>query len=218
MKAFHSPFLLCAASLAFFLAVPGGLRADEAAASAKLREALKSVTLQLRALQEQNATLQAAKDASDLAAKGLQDKLDADAKQAKADREAAEAEQAKLASRIIVLQRQLDTAITRNLALFKLGNEILTRYEHFGLGDALAAKEPFTQNARVKLENFVQEYQDKLGEQRVVSGRIPAGEAPAPLPAPDTTASNTPAPAEAKGASSEAAPVPPATPSTPNSK
>ena len=79
----------------------------------------------------------------------------------------AENERAKLAGQVIDLQRKLADRESKNLALFKLANEILKRYEHFGLGDALAAKEPFTGIARVKLENLVQDYQDKLADQRV---------------------------------------------------
>lgn len=77
-----------------------------------------------------------------------------------------ESERAKLAGQVIELQRKLADRETKNLILFKLANEILTRYERFGLGDALAAKEPFTGIARVKLENLVQDYQDKLADQR----------------------------------------------------
>jgi chromosome segregation ATPase len=78
-----------------------------------------------------------------------------------------EAERAKLAEQVIELQRKVADRETKNLALYKLANEILTRYERFGLGDALAAKEPFTGLARVKLENYVQDYQDKIADQRV---------------------------------------------------
>jgi hypothetical protein len=51
--------------------------------------------------------------------------------------------------------------------LFKTANEILTRYEKFALGEALLAKEPFTGIARVKLESQVQDYQDKIADERV---------------------------------------------------
>lgn len=77
-----------------------------------------------------------------------------------------ESNRAKLAGQVIELQRKLADREGKNLALFKLANEILARYERFGLGDALAAKEPFTGIARVKLENLVQDYQDKLADQR----------------------------------------------------
>jgi chromosome segregation ATPase len=79
----------------------------------------------------------------------------------------AESERVKLAGQVIELQRKVADREVKNLALFKLANEILTRYERFGLGDALAAKEPFTGISRVKLENLVQDYQDKIAEQRV---------------------------------------------------
>jgi chromosome segregation ATPase len=78
-----------------------------------------------------------------------------------------EAARAKLAGESIVLKRKLEDRERKNAALFKLGNEILTRYEKFGLGEALAAREPFTGLARVKLENLVQDYQDKIADQRV---------------------------------------------------
>ena len=78
-----------------------------------------------------------------------------------------EAERVKLSGQVIELQRKVADRETKNVALFKLANEILTRYERFGLGDALAAKEPFTGLARVKLENYVQDYQDKIADQRV---------------------------------------------------
>lgn len=78
-----------------------------------------------------------------------------------------ESERAKLSGQVIELQRKLADREVKNLTLFKLANEILRRYERFGLGDALAAKEPFTGIARVKLENLVQDYQDKLTDQRV---------------------------------------------------
>jgi|ERR1700730_17488177 len=78
-----------------------------------------------------------------------------------------EAARVKLAGESIVLKRKLEDRERKNAELFKLGNEILTRYEKFGLGDALAAKEPFTGLTRVKLENLVQDYQDKIADQKV---------------------------------------------------
>jgi chromosome segregation ATPase len=91
---------------------------------------------------------------------------------------AKEAARAQLALQAALLQRTVDDRETKNLALFKIGNEILTRYEKFGLGDALAAKEPFVGGTRVKLENLVQDYKYKLLDQAVTSGQ-PPGPAPA---------------------------------------
>jgi chromosome segregation ATPase len=91
-----------------------------------------------------------------------------------------EADRAKLATDKILLQRRVDDLETKNQELFKIGNDILTRYEKFGLGQALAAKEPFIGLTRVKLENQVQDYQDKLLDQK-------SAPQPAPVSAPAST-------------------------------
>jgi chromosome segregation ATPase len=78
-----------------------------------------------------------------------------------------ETERAKFASENIVLQRKVEDRERKNLELFRIGNEILKRYEKFGLGEAITAKEPFTGITRVKLENLVQGYEDALADNRV---------------------------------------------------
>ncbi len=79
---------------------------------------------------------------------------------------AAEARCVRLTNENKALQRRLADREAKNLALFLIGNEILTRYEDFSLGKALAAKEPFVGRTRAKLETLVQDYQDKLLDQR----------------------------------------------------
>jgi len=79
----------------------------------------------------------------------------------------AEAQGAKLAKEAIVQERRAADMEAKNLALFLVANEILTRYEEFSLGNAIRAKEPFVGNTRTKLENLVQAYQDKILDQRV---------------------------------------------------
>jgi chromosome segregation ATPase len=79
---------------------------------------------------------------------------------------ATEAKRAKLAEDVILLKRTVAEREAQNRELFKTGNEILTRYEKFGLGTALSAREPFTGLTRVKLQNLVQDYQDKLLDQK----------------------------------------------------
>jgi chromosome segregation ATPase len=78
-----------------------------------------------------------------------------------------EAERQKLAEHCILLERVVADQKAKNAEMFKLGNEILTRYEKFGLGTAITAREPFTGLMRVKLQNLVQDYSDKLNEQRI---------------------------------------------------
>ena len=221
------------------LLLPAGLsRADDAADAAaeahmrQLRDALKSMTVQLRDAQNQAVAAQAAQAASDAANKDLQAKVDdlttkltAATTQAAADKTASdkaiadlntqladkttqnglltddlkkqkdaydevaqletlkEADRLKLAAQCVLLQRLVDDREAKNLALFKTGNEILTRYEQFSLGDALAAKEPFIGVYRVKLENLVQDYKDKLLDNAVVSGQPPSSPPPATTPA-----------------------------------
>lgn len=76
-----------------------------------------------------------------------------------------EAERSRYAAQAAGLERRLADCRDRNAQLYRLGMEILERYRAFGRGEALAAREPFTGNARVKLENLVQDYGDKLLEQ-----------------------------------------------------
>ena len=76
-----------------------------------------------------------------------------------------EAERAKLSAKAADLERTAADLRSRNAELYKLASEILTRYEQFGLGKALSAREPFTGNARVKLQAIVQDYNDKLLDQ-----------------------------------------------------
>ncbi len=114
-----------------------------------------------------------------------------------------EAARSQYAMQAVVLQRTVDDRETKNLALYKLGSDILKRYEQFGLGDAISAKEPFVGVSRVKLENLVQDYKNKLLDQAVTSGqplpplpiapRAENGAKPAPLPAVNAEKSASPA-------------------------
>lgn len=79
------------------------------------------------------------------------------------------AERDKEAGENIIAKRTVADRETKNRELYRLASEILTRYEKFGLGDALAAREPFTGVTRTKLENLVQDYSDKIADQRVRS-------------------------------------------------
>ncbi|MGH6643465.1 MAG: hypothetical protein ACRED3_12295 [Bradyrhizobium sp.] len=80
---------------------------------------------------------------------------------------AIDGKRADLASKVILKDRQLAEAQRKNAALYDLGKEILRRYEHYGLGDAIAAREPFTGIAKVKLENYVQDQGDKLADGKI---------------------------------------------------
>ncbi|CAN5764230.1 hypothetical protein BH11VER1_BH11VER1_29910 [soil metagenome] len=88
-------------------------------------------------------------------------------KQAAQVANATEAKRAGLAEKVILLDRQVADQRVRNSELYKLGTEVLKRYENFGLGTAILAREPFTGIAKVKFETLVQDYQDKLVDQKI---------------------------------------------------
>jgi uncharacterized coiled-coil protein SlyX len=95
-----------------------------------------------------------------------------------------EAQRAKFESQAIGLQRRVEDDESKNLALYNLGKDILGRYEKFGLGTAITAREPFVGITKVKLENLVQDYSDKLLDQTVKPG---ASAPPAPKASPSPT-------------------------------
>lgn len=78
-----------------------------------------------------------------------------------------DAERAKLADEAVVLKRTIADRERKNIALFNLSNEILTRYENFSLGKSLAAKEPFIGTSRVQVENLVQGYKNHILDNRL---------------------------------------------------
>jgi len=123
-----------------------------------------------------------------------------------------EAARKQYAIQAATLQRTVDDREAKNLALYKLAGEILTRYEKFGLGEALEAKEPFTGLARVKLETLVQDYKNKILDQAVTSGQtaknsfqpvnsVPATQVPKTA---DHADPNAPRPAEPVGSTATA--------------
>lgn len=90
-----------------------------------------------------------------------------------------ESERAKFEAKSIQLDRTVKNLEVKNLAMYKAGMETLDRYEKFGLGDALLAREPFIGTTKVKFENLIQDLADKLSDARPQAGD---GE---PMPAPE---------------------------------
>lgn len=95
----------------------------------------------------------------------------------------------------MLLDRRVTEQQAKNTTMYQIGVEILDRYEKFGLGDALTAREPFIGKTRVKFQNLVQEFQDKLTEQRIKPSATASRE-----PSPPAAAQN-----ERKAKSTEAA-------------
>lgn len=78
-----------------------------------------------------------------------------------------ESERAKLDAKSLKLERQIANQQVKNLEMYKAGMETLERYEKFGLGDALIAREPFIGTTKVKFQNLIQDLADKLTDARV---------------------------------------------------
>lgn len=78
-----------------------------------------------------------------------------------------EAARAQLEAQNVVLTERATSCEVKNAELFNVGNEILDRYSGVSLADTLAIREPFVGFKRVELQNLVQDYQDKLLDQRV---------------------------------------------------
>jgi len=195
-----------------FLLSPTPLIAVEEAGDpvvAKLREALRASTLQLRDAQGKIADLQA----SEIASERKITKLEKEIKNLKAEAvkernvqanaiselqneltrtkaasaghqtavgkwrkeygeaieraRKAEAATKKSDSQVVKLKRLVESQRYQNIRMYKVGMEILDRYDNFWFGDALLAREPFVGNTRVKLQNLAQEGQDKLLAARI---------------------------------------------------
>ena len=73
-----------------------------------------------------------------------------------------EAARSEFATKNAALESRVSDLRTRNQALFKTGNEILDKYRKYSLGEAIAAREPFTGLTKVKLQNQFQEYGNQL--------------------------------------------------------
>ncbi|RYD81230.1 MAG: phage major capsid protein [Verrucomicrobiaceae bacterium] len=180
-------------------------------AELRMREQLRSTTLQLRTIQGERDALNAAKTQLESEKKTLTEQVEKLTKESAAEKTAAnktiaeveakvaqqateiaqlqeslekwkkahgevstvaqkkEAERGSLAAQKIELDRLVADQRRKNLEMFKIGNDILDRYKNFGLGTALGAREPFVGTTRVKLQNLVQDYKDKLAEQRIKS-------------------------------------------------
>lgn len=101
---------------------------------------------------------------------GALDKWKAAYNEAVSAARAKEAERAKLATQVGGLTQRATSCEAKNAELFKVGNEILDRYKNVDFGDVLRDREPFIGTSRVKLQNIVQDYEDKLLDQKATSG------------------------------------------------
>ena len=156
--------------LATLQASQGAVAEENKALSAKFEALKKQIAVDRTAADKSAATLAAQVAEQKAAIAKLNEALEkakTEGEKAAQAARSAEAQVAKTASENVLLERRAADREAKNLALFLIANEILSRYEEFSLGNALRAKEPFVGLTRTKLENLVQDYQDKIQEQRV---------------------------------------------------
>jgi chromosome segregation ATPase len=177
----------------------GAARADTE--TDKLREALRSATMQTRALEDQRAASQAKiaeaeKDKAALkaqvdAAKAEIKKLEKQQRDAvdefnqrlterdetldkwkSAYEEAAtvartkDAERAKFEGEATTYKASTKSCLAKNTLLMKVGRELLHRYEDVNFGDMAVAREPLFGEQRIRIQNLLQDYNDRLLDQK----------------------------------------------------
>lgn len=202
------PFVLALA----LLTASGGLASADQDTETRLREALRTATGQLRALEDERAALQARISVAEKERDALKAQVAATKDQLAAARKETAAEAGKVAEletrageqagaldrmqgvlgqcrsandKAISLGKSLeeegrrlsaeldgqrgraDACEAKNIALYRVGSEILDAYAGVGLGDVVATREPFLGLKRVELENLVQDYRDKLADAKV---------------------------------------------------
>jgi chromosome segregation ATPase len=167
----------------------------------KLRDALRSLTVQNRALEDERAVLQSRLAQSDQEKERLRREVDADKAEIRRlqreQREAIEqfnqrlgerdetlgkwktayeeaatvartkdAERQKAATEAATFKASTKACQGKNTQLVKVGRELLGKYEHVTLGTAFVAGEPLTGLGRAEIQNLLQDYGDKILEQK----------------------------------------------------
>lgn len=66
----------------------------------------------------------------------------------------------------------------RNQGMYRLGNELLERYEAKSCLDASLQAEPFTGLKRAQIEKWAEEEREKLDREEILPGPLPAGYSP----------------------------------------
>jgi len=95
-----------------------------------------------------------------------------------------ESERAKFEAKALKLEREVASQQVKNLEMYKAGLETLDRYEKFGLGDAILAREPFVGTTKVKFQNLIQDLSDKLTDARIKPDDAEASPHTTPSPPP----------------------------------
>lgn len=148
--------------------------------AAKRRQA--TLAAELETLRKEKTELEARQQATETSLREAQATLDKTSKtltdltaqhQATVrDLKANEAQRKELNKSLVQRDQSLVTCNEKNAKLHDFGLQLVKVYDKPGTYEAVLRTEPFTQIKRVELENILQDYRDKLDEQRVgVAGR-----------------------------------------------
>jgi chromosome segregation ATPase len=80
---------------------------------------------------------------------------------------AKDAERAKFEGEATAYKASTKSCVAKNGQLMKVGRELLRRYEGVSFGDIAVINEPLIGARRVEVQNILQDYEDKLLEQKV---------------------------------------------------
>lgn len=66
-------------------------------------------------------------------------------------------------------EREIAICQDKNAKLYGYGRELMTKYENKSCADSLIQTEPFTGLKKVEIENLLENYRDKLDDQRILT-------------------------------------------------
>jgi len=78
-----------------------------------------------------------------------------------------EAEKTQYKTDAATYSKDLNSCVDKNIDLYKTGVELLDQYSQKSVWESVAEKEPVLQLQRVKLENLIQDYKDKIHDLKV---------------------------------------------------
>ena len=82
-----------------------------------------------------------------------------------------EADRADIRAKLQTRDREFSKCVDNNVGLYDLNKEILDRYEHKGVWNALSGKEPFTGLAKTRLENLIDDYKYRADDLHLEQAR-----------------------------------------------
>jgi chromosome segregation ATPase len=95
------------------------------------------------------------------------------------DLKTVEADRNNLRGQLEARGREYSTCVDHNVGLYQVGHEALDRLDRHGFWSKVGESEPFTQLARARLDNLIDDYRARLEESRLEKTKKPlAGKSP----------------------------------------